>query len=257
MLSARDVPHGIEESYRRYKDISRKIYQVLEKLARQQRLPSNQDLLQVVGHDKFAFIREGYFKLQHNGKAVRLYSEGDFIASDPTFNEYRLSSEFGCEISLFDRATLLKAVSANPEIQDAWTRLWLMENSINLSLCAHLMTEDIEADFGFKQFNTGDTIIEQGDVPRAIYEMTSGEAVVLKDGVEVGRVNVGEIFGEVGFLTGGTRSATVEATSDCFVRVVNQHDFLALIERNPHLIISISKTLAKRLVELNAKLAAP
>jgi CRP/FNR family cyclic AMP-dependent transcriptional regulator len=257
MLSVGDGPHDIEEIYKQYKNLSRKIYQALEKYAQRQRLPSNQDLLQVVGHDKIAFIREGYFKLQHTGKAVRLYSEGDFIASDPAFKEYRLSSDFGCEISLFDRTTLLKAISANPKIQEAWTRLWLMENSINLSLCAHLMTEDIEADFGFKQFNAGDIIIQQGEMPRAIYEMMSGEAVVLKDGIEVGRVNAGEIFGEVGFLTGGTRSATVEATSDCFVRVVNKDDFLALIERNPHLIISISKTLAKRLVELNEKLAAP
>ena len=152
MLSVRDVPHEIEETYKQCKNLARKVYQALEKYAQQQRLPSNQDLLPVVGHDKIAFIREGYFKLHHIGKAVRLYSEGDFIASDPAFKKYRLSSDLGCEIALFDRAKLLKAVSASQKIQD---------------------------------------------------------------------------------------------------------DFLALIERNPHLMISTSKTLAKRLVELNEKLAAP
>ncbi|UCD79794.1 MAG: cyclic nucleotide-binding domain-containing protein, partial [Desulfobacterales bacterium] len=200
---------------------------------------------------------KGYYRLHHTDKVVRLYSEGDFVASDPTYKNYRLTSEFGSVIALLDRGTLLEAVSANPKIQAAWTRLWLIENNINLSLCAHFMTEDVEADFQFKQFLTDDIIIQQGDTPTAIYEMISGEAAVFKDGVEVGCIHTGEIFGEISFLTEGERSATVKATTECSVRVVNKDDFFALIERNPHLIISIATTLANRMVELNDKLTAP
>lgn len=84
--------------------------------------------------------------------------------------------------------------------------------------------------------------------------MVSGSAIVLRDNKKIGRINTGEIFGEISFLTESTRTATVKADKNSFVHVVNKDDFSKLIETNLHLIISISKTLAQRIVQLNDQL---
>ncbi len=70
----------------------------------------------------------------------------------------------------------------------------------------------------------------------------------------VGRINPGEIFGEMGFFTKSPRTATVKATSRCCVRTVNQDDFFEVLKTNHRLSVTIAQALSKRIVELNNRI---
>lgn len=59
----------------------------------------------------------------------------------------------------------------------------------------------------------------------------------------------GRAFGEMSSLTGGLRSATVEATTDVEVLVIPDATFDALRERRPEIAVALLRTLAKRLAE--------
>ena len=59
----------------------------------------------------------------------------------------------------------------------------------------------------------------------------------------------GRAFGEMSSLTGGLRSATVEATSDVEVLVIRDAAFDQLRERRPEVAVALLRTLAKRLAE--------
>ena len=58
------------------------------------------------------------------------------------------------------------------------------------------------------------------------------QAEVSCEGMVVARIGKGEIFGEVGFLTDSTRSATVVARGACMVRVVTREAFIPTVQKS-------------------------
>jgi small-conductance mechanosensitive channel len=63
------------------------------------------------------------------------------------------------------------------------------------------------------RFAPGECIVWQGEASRALYVLTRGEAQAERDGEVRARLTAGELFGEIGFLTGEPRSATVRAAT--------------------------------------------
>jgi small-conductance mechanosensitive channel/CRP-like cAMP-binding protein len=63
------------------------------------------------------------------------------------------------------------------------------------------------------EFAPGETVVREGEASQALYVVAGGTAQVLRGGEEVGRVAPGEVFGEMAFLLGVTRAATVRALS--------------------------------------------
>lgn len=255
MLSIRDVPDALENLYEHSKNLSRDLFMTVKDRGRMERLPVDVDLLSHAGPRSVYFILEGYFKLATEGKVLRLYSGGDWFAVSESWKGYTLSSEFASEIVIFDREDLSQAIRKEKGLAEKWLELHAFEASIDLGLCSLSLESNVDASFEFRQFRQGQVITKEGDTPDGIYEMVAGEASVSSNGKSIGKVNAGEIFGEISFLTNKPRTATVTAASSCFVRIVKQDDFAKLIETNPYLIISISKTLANRILELNRRVA--
>lgn len=57
----------------------------------------------------------------------------------------------------------------------------------------------------------GQVVVREGDYANDFMAIEEGSAVVKRDGEEIGRLETGEIFGEVGLIEGERRSATVVA----------------------------------------------
>lgn len=90
-----------------------------------------------------------------------------------------------------------------------------------------------------RQFNTGEVLIRQGDPADALFMLQSGRAqVIVKSprGQEqvIDSIGPGEPVGELGLLTGGTRTASVRAVEpvvalelrrDAFTSVLDRRDF--------------------------------
>ncbi len=254
MLSINGVSQSLEAAYAEYKLLSRTIFDTIQPLATVQTLPGNVNLFELLGSTKVLYIVDGYFKLLNDGKTVRLYSESDFVLPATRFIEHLLTSEFSSDVAVFERQAFHGAFQQDAELLNRWTDLVFLENEINSALCGNYLEKQVKATFEMKEFMPGDTILKEGDAPEEILEMMTGEATVMLGDKQVGHISTGEIFGEIGFLTGQQRTATVVATSRCFLRAVNQDDFVALIKSNPHVGISIAKTLAQRIVDLNNRL---
>ncbi|MFN3740024.1 MAG: cyclic nucleotide-binding domain-containing protein [Thermodesulfovibrionales bacterium] len=92
-------------------------------------------------------------------------------------------------------------------------------------------------------FNKGDIVIEEGDSGDSIYLIKSGRAKVsthvLGKVIELAILDKGDIFGEVAFLTGRPRTATVTAIERLEVLEFTRPVLERIIERDP----SILKTL--------------
>ncbi|MBI4948880.1 MAG: cyclic nucleotide-binding domain-containing protein [Deltaproteobacteria bacterium] len=99
-----------------------------------------------------------------------------------------------------------------------------------------------------KDFKLGDTIFKESEDGASIYVIKKGEVKACKtapDG-ELFTLTImkdGDIFGEMSFLDGRPRSATVVAVSDLETYMMEKADFETLVDGNPRIIYKLLKNI--------------
>ncbi len=99
-----------------------------------------------------------------------------------------------------------------------------------------------------KNFKTGTTIFKEGDEGSALYIIKRGEVKACKTTPEGDLLTLthhkdGDIFGEMAFLDGRPRSASIVAVTDTTVFVLEKKDFETLIDNHPRLIYKMLKNI--------------
>lgn len=95
------------------------------------------------------------------------------------------------------------------------------------------MAQDVETADGAPQevsYAAGEIVFEQGDAPRLVYVISSGEVEVFRrlvDGSETRLTTLGpgKYFGELGALMGTPRAASIRTLSDCRFTAYGPHEF--------------------------------
>ena len=104
-------------------------------------------------------------------------------------------------------------------------------------------------------FRAGDTIIREGDEGDTAFFIVSGAVdVTVGQGSKsriVGRLETGEVFGEMCLIEPGPRSATVTAICDTECLSASYQEFVEAIEENPERAVGFMKTLVRRLRKMN------
>ena len=105
----------------------------------------------------------------------------------------------------------------------------------------------------------GEVLIRQGDDADAMYIVVSGRFAVLLDGrpTPVSEIGPGQPIGEIAFLAGGTRTATVIALRDSLVLRLDKDRFDKVTATNPALWRLVTVALARRVADLNAARPVP
>ena len=95
-----------------------------------------------------------------------------------------------------------------------------------------------------KNFKAGETIFKESEEGQSLYVIRSGEvkaSVSAPNGVvfTLTMLKDGDIFGQMSFIDGRPRSATIIAASDVNTIVMEKSDFEGIIDDNPRLIHKI------------------
>jgi NTE family protein len=104
----------------------------------------------------------------------------------------------------------------------------------------------------------GDVLMRQGEEADALYVVVSGRfAVTVGEWRDpVSEIGPGQPVGEIAFLTGGTRTATVTAMRDSLVLALSRAEFEDLAARHPGVMGALTATLARRLAATTTSAAA-
>lgn len=107
-------------------------------------------------------------------------------------------------------------------------------------------------------FVAGATLTRQGAVAHWLYIIVSGEADVWYEGpagarTRLATLGTGDVFGEMGMMTGEPRRATVTARSDVECYRLDKEGFETVIRARPDIAEAISMVLAERRVQLEGK----
>lgn len=73
-----------------------------------------------------------------------------------------------------------------------------------------------------RKVKEGDVLVEQGDAGQELFVLLDGVLSVEHDGIDLGALGPGSVFGERAVLEGGTRTATLRAATKCKVAVASQ-----------------------------------
>jgi CRP-like cAMP-binding protein len=99
-----------------------------------------------------------------------------------------------------------------------------------------------------KDFKVGDMIFKESEDGQSLFIIRRGEVKACKtapDG-ELFTLTImkdGDIFGEMSFLDGRPRSATIVAVSDIETYVIEKSDFETLVDDNPRIIYKMLKNI--------------
>ena len=101
----------------------------------------------------------------------------------------------------------------------------------------------------------GEVVCTEGEPGHEFYVIASGEAAVEHAGGVANKLHTGDHFGELALLDRGPRSATVRATTDCRLYVLQEASFAAVLNEVPALAQKLLASLARRLRQVESQLA--
>ncbi len=105
-----------------------------------------------------------------------------------------------------------------------------------------------------KKFPRGSSIIKKGDAGSNLYIILSGKAEVLVDeGISIGYMERGEVFGEISLLIGTPAGATIKVVEPVTVLFIYGKDFKKVLNMFPSLQMFFAQLLAKRLAKTNVE----
>lgn len=112
----------------------------------------------------------------------------------------------------------------------------------------------LEAELDRVAVRRGDVLVRQGEEADALYIVVSGRFDVTIEGREapIAEIGPGSPVGEIAFLAGGLRTATVTAVRDSLVVRLERADFDRLCYRIPRIWGTLTATLARRLADQTA-----
>ncbi|MGL5050171.1 MAG: cyclic nucleotide-binding domain-containing protein [Fusobacteriaceae bacterium] len=130
----------------------------------------------------------------------------------------------------------------------------IKEIILNVPLFGAMSEEEIKSIlemFDEESFKEGEVIIKEGDSPKNIYIIKSGEVKILKDGIELIKLKLGDSFGEVEIIGIMRNLATCVAITDCEFIVLPKKALYTLQKTAPsffvRFLLNISRECCRRL----------
>ncbi|MDX9671046.1 MULTISPECIES: Crp/Fnr family transcriptional regulator [unclassified Pseudomonas] len=217
---------------------------------------TSDDLLRQLPDDQLFLLTEGVINGCMGGRAVFYWQEGDLIGlqQGPAWADCRLCSEGPLRLLPYRRTDLLQHLLAEPERAEQLLEYLLGQMAMLAHAVAELKPREFRSTNGFKRVESGEVLIQQGDVADHVFVIIDGHAEAFVDGHKVGEVPKDEIFGAMAVFTGEPRNATVIAREPSTVMLIPGDQFLNMTRNNPKIAHSLIESMARRIGQLNQQI---
>ena len=110
-----------------------------------------------------------------------------------------------------------------------------------------------------RRFRAGEVLFHKGDEGGDVYVILRGRVKAFATGPDGDDIvfrymGPGELVGELGALTQGTRTASNVAVEDCELLMVQKRELMPLLRRQPEIAIRLLAALAARMIRLSESL---
>jgi ATP/ADP translocase/HEAT repeat protein len=133
----------------------------------------------------------------------------------------------------------------------------------NIEIFEHLSVSELSAVASATEqvdFETGQTVITQGDPGDTLYLIIEGEVAIIKEKeddreIELDRIGAGDYFGEMALFEDIPRTATVRTLRPCRMLTLHKMEFKEMVREYPQIALEICKVLSGRIRKLHQKMA--
>jgi CRP-like cAMP-binding protein len=120
-----------------------------------------------------------------------------------------------------------------------------------------ILPQVARAGVAVKAYPHGGVIFVKEDAADYAYVVKSGLVEIRETGRALERVGPGEIFGEIGMIDDGPRSASAVAVGATELYVIDRATFDRLVREDPDFSLAIMRDMARRLRAMNARQRPP
>src|SRR5262245_49252437 len=116
-----------------------------------------------------------------------------------------------------------------------------------------LLGQSVRAHTWRRRFHRGDTIVREGEPGSSAFILRSGSCEVMVHEEVLGLISPGDLFGDIACLEGGTRTATIRATSTSDVLEIAGEALRIELRRSPALLDRFLRVLAHRVRDISRR----
>jgi CRP/FNR family cyclic AMP-dependent transcriptional regulator len=220
-------------------------------------LEASRDLFAARPSTHLLLITEGHVDCGIDGKVVTRFEAGDLLGLPRSLGlqDGIFSSASPVNLTVYERDDLITHINGNAQLLKNWTYYLVCQISFYQQALGQELRAEFQPTTGFMHVQQGDTIIEQGARADQVYTLLEGHAEAFCNGVKVGDINAGEIFGALAVFTRQERMATVTATRDSTLLAVSKEEFIELINHQPHICVGLIEEMAAKIEQLNNNLS--
>lgn len=201
-------------------------------------------------------ITEGEISETFDRQLIVIHEKQDLVNLDALAHPKPTSYEtdFSATVDEYDGTALMASLHEEPERLSAWNRYLACLSQSYQILMSHFSRQDTSYLPEFRQYKSGDVIIEEDTEGDEVFTLLTGAAKVMSKGKEVGIIKRDEIFGAIAALTNTTRNATIIATSDCDTLVAKSANFESILTTRPDVVHKLIQDMARTIVTSNQKI---
>ncbi len=203
-------------------------------------------------------IKEGLLRETLDSRIIINHEEGDLVGLDRLYlTQYtQISTSFAIIVDEYDGQVLVDYIQSDQQRLSAWNQYLISMFKAYQLLAASYNHEELEFRPEIREYEKDDVIIQEGATENEVFTLISGSAQVVVGDTPVGQVHRDEIFGAIAALTGTPRTATVIASSNCTVLVVQSDRFKHLLTTRPDTVEKLIEDMARSIVSSNEKIVA-
>jgi CRP-like cAMP-binding protein len=143
------------------------------------------------------------------------------------------------------------------------TQATILEGLSNSKLAVEMTDEQRQALAGamtLRDLAQGDVLVREGDTDDHLYVVASGVLGVIKaagtdNELTINTIRPGDVVGELSFLDGATRYASLVAMSSTRVLGLSRGDLEGLLDKNPQLVYRVMRAIVRVVHDIQRRLS--
>lgn len=254
-----DVPGEVDSLLHRQQELGYKLLQAYDGPIQTCQYDHDVALYENIDAHFIGRIQVGLVHISTADVEVLCFEAGDIFSLPRVFGlpHGEAQAQAGCIIELIHRDDFVQHVYGDIVHQHTWSNYLLTVLAIYQRVLAyHHLKSSVQPPKGFESVAPGETIIREGEEANTVYQMMSGSAEVSIQGVKVGEVLEGEIFGAMAVFSGDARNATVTAREACSLLSIPKGKFIDLIRNRPETAMTLLENMSRRIHSLNQQVLA-
>lgn len=226
-----------------------------EGLGQSWHLIAGTDCRAVIPAGQLIRIVQGALQVSLGDRVGLILQPGDLFTLPDAMDVWPLTylCDDAAELQVIPVSTLYQTAH-DPLLATQITQILLIQNTLLTMAYAAANRYGLRPSAGFQRLKAGSVIIPCGAPADEVFTLMRGAASVELEGVVVGHIQEGDIFGVLAALTDEPRSANVIAQTDVTLMSVPKDQFIRLIQAQPETFMQLLRTLSRQLRQLNQRL---